>query len=68
MRDRWYADHRDPVNWGVLLALAERHGVGWIVQFVYWRSSARAPLHLDGEAHRVRRTERAAVGGHGWGT
>jgi hypothetical protein len=49
MRDRWYGDSRDLVKWGVLLALAERHGPGQILQVLYHRPSEWPDLEIDGE-------------------
>jgi len=37
MRDKWYADNRDLVKWGVLLTLAERHAAKHILQVLYYR-------------------------------
>jgi hypothetical protein len=49
MRDKWYADDRDLVKWGVLLALAERHGATHILQVLYYRPTEWALLELDDE-------------------
>jgi hypothetical protein len=49
MRDKWYADNRDLVKWGVLLTLAQRHAARHILQVLYFRPSEWAQLELDGE-------------------
>lgn len=49
MRDKWYADNRDLVKWGVLLTLAKRHGVTHILQVLYYRPTEWAPLDVDGQ-------------------
>lgn len=49
MRDKWYADNRDLVKWGVLLTLAERHAATHILQVLYYRPTEWAYLEVDGE-------------------
>ena len=49
MRDKWYADKRDLVKWGVLLTLAERHAATHILQVLYHRPTEWAHLEVDGE-------------------
>ena len=49
MRDRWYADHRDLVKWGVLLKLAEKFGCQRILQLAFYRPTEFDQIVLDGE-------------------
>lgn len=49
MRDKWYADNRDLVKWGVLLTLAERHAAKHILQVLHYRPTDWAKLEVDGE-------------------
>ncbi len=49
MRDKYYADNRDLVKWGVLLTLAERHAAKHILQVLYYRQTEWAQLDLNGE-------------------
>jgi hypothetical protein len=49
MRDKWYADDRDLVKWGVLLTLADRHRATHILQVLYYRPTEWALLEFDGE-------------------
>ena len=49
MRDKWYADNRDLVKWGVLLTLAEHYEAKHILQVLYYRPTEWAQLDLDGE-------------------
>ena len=49
MRDKWYADNRDLIKWGVLLTLAERHAVMHILQVLYYRPTEWPMLEVDGE-------------------
>jgi hypothetical protein len=49
MRDKWYADNRDLVKWGVLLTLAEAHGAKHILQVLYHRPTQWADLEVDGQ-------------------
>jgi len=49
MRDKWYADNRDLVKWGVLLTLAERLRAKQILQILYYRPTDWANLEVDGE-------------------
>ena len=37
MRDKYYADNRDLVKWGVLLTLAEQHAARHILQVMYYQ-------------------------------
>ena len=47
MRDRYYADNRDLIKWGVLLRLAERYSAGRILQVAYFRPTAWPCLRID---------------------
>src|SRR6516225_3691718 len=49
MRDKWYADNRDLVKWGVLITLAKRFGSKSILQVLYYRPTDWPGLQLDGE-------------------
>ena len=49
MRDTWYADNRDLVNWGVLLRLAERFDAVRILHVAFYRESEFASLVIDGQ-------------------
>src|SRR5215467_12618572 len=49
MRDKWYADNRDLIKWGVLLTLAERHAAMHILQVLYYRPTEWPMLEVDGE-------------------
>lgn len=51
MQDRWYADNRDLVKWGVLLRLAETFDVRRVLQFAFYRPSTFGQLFIDGQAH-----------------
>jgi len=51
MQDRWYADNRDLVKWGVLLRLAEIFKVQRVLQIAFYRPSTFGRLVIDGEAH-----------------
>jgi hypothetical protein len=48
VQDRWYADNRDLVKWGILLRLAEMFGVQCILQLAFYRPSAWSRLVIDG--------------------
>lgn len=47
MRDKWFADGRDLVKWGVLVSLAELHGAAHILQVHYWRPTQWPTLEID---------------------
>lgn len=49
MRDKWYADNRDLVKWGVVLTLAERHAVTHILHVSYYRSTEWGRIEVDSE-------------------
>ena len=49
MRDRWYADNRDLIKWGVLFRLAEKYEAERIIHVVYYRPSIFAQIEIDGE-------------------
>lgn len=49
MKDRWYADNRDLVKWGVLLRLADAFEVQRIVQLAFYRSSTFGQINIDGQ-------------------
>jgi hypothetical protein len=53
MRDRWYADNRDLVKWGVLLRLADSFGVSRILQLAFYRPSEFGKLVIEGEEHDI---------------
>lgn len=55
MRDKWYADNRDVVKWGVLLRLAEGHNVTTILQVAYYRETAwdETCLLIDGKSYAL---------------
>lgn len=48
MRDKYYADNRDLVKWGVVLTLAERYAAKHILQVMYYRPTDWAFLEVDG--------------------
>jgi hypothetical protein len=47
VRDRWYADNRDLVKWGVLLRLADMFQAQRILQLAFYRPSDFPPLTID---------------------
>jgi hypothetical protein len=49
MRDKYYADNRDLVKWGVLLTLADRYAAKHILQVLYYRPTNWERLEVDGE-------------------
>ena len=51
MQDRWYADNRDLVKWGVLLRLAETFDVRRVLQLAFYRPSTFGQLVIDGQPH-----------------
>ena len=53
MRDQWYGDKRDLVKWGVLLNLARDHAAHRILQIIYFRPSAWAPLEIEGRERPI---------------
>lgn len=53
MRDEWYADKKDLVKWGVILALAERFGVKHILQILYYRETEWPSIEVDGEVVNI---------------
>lgn len=50
MQDRWYADNRDLVKWGVLLRLAEIFKAQRILQLAFYRPSTFGRIVIDGRA------------------
>lgn len=60
MKDKWYGDNRDLVKWGVLVELANQHGVSKIVQVAYYRPEARPEIEIDGSEYPIP----DAVAGH----
>ena len=53
MRDRWYADNRDLIKWGVLLRLAWSFEAPRILQLAFYRPSEFGQLVIDGQAHNI---------------
>ena len=53
MRDRWYADNRDLIKWGVLLRLAVSFEAPRILQLAFYRPSEFGQLVIDGQAHNI---------------
>jgi hypothetical protein len=53
MRDRWYADNRDLIKWGVLLRLAESFDAPRILQLAFYRPSKFDQLVIDGKEHNI---------------
>src|SRR6267143_4429388 len=53
MRDRWYADNRDLIKWGVLLRLAGSFEASRILQLAFYRPSEFGQLVIDGQAHNI---------------
>jgi hypothetical protein len=53
MRDRWYADNRDLIKWGVLLRLAGSFEAPRILQLTFYRPSEFGQLVIDGQAHNI---------------
>jgi len=53
MRDRWYADNRDLIKWGVLLRLAGSFEAPRILQLTFYRHSEFGQLVIDGQAHNI---------------
>lgn len=53
MRDRWYADNRDLIKWGILLQLAGRFEAPRILQLAFYRPSEFGQLIIDGQAHNI---------------
>lgn len=51
MRDKWYADKRDLVKWGSLVALAEQYDAKHILQILYYRQAEWPEIDLNG--HQV---------------
>jgi hypothetical protein len=49
MRDRWYADNRDLIKWGVLLRLAGSFEPRRILQLGFYRPSEFGQLVIDGQ-------------------
>lgn len=49
MLNKYYADNRDLVKWGVLIRLAERYKLSRILQLAYLRPSLFGPINLDGK-------------------
>lgn len=53
MRNRWYADNRDLIKWGVLLRLAGSFEASRILQLAFYRPSEFGQLVIDGQAHNI---------------
>ena len=53
MRDRWYADNRDLIKWGILLRLAGSFEASRILQLAFYRPSKFGQLVIDGQAHSI---------------
>jgi len=53
MQDRWYADKRDLIKWGVLLRLAGSFEAPRILQLAFYRPSEFGQLVIDGQAHNI---------------
>lgn len=53
MQDRWYADNRDLIKWGVLFRLAERFRASRILQLAFYRPCEFGQLIIDGEAQEI---------------
>ncbi|MBM4322836.1 MAG: hypothetical protein FJ115_04670 [Deltaproteobacteria bacterium] len=49
MRDKYYADNRDLIKWGVLIRLAERYNLSRIIQIAYLRPSKFGMLDIAGQ-------------------
>lgn len=49
MRDRWFANNRDLVKWGILIRLAEKFDVQRIVQLAFYHPSKFGQLVIDGQ-------------------
>jgi hypothetical protein len=53
MRDKWYADNRDLIKWGVLLRLAGIYKAARILQLAFYRPSEFGQLVIDGQQHAI---------------
>jgi hypothetical protein len=53
LRDRWYADNRDLIKWGVLLRLAVTFEARHVLQLAYYRPSTFGQLIIDGQAQDI---------------
>ncbi len=53
MRDKWFADNRDLVKWGVLLTLARKEGITHILQVLYRRQDEWGGLAIDGTDEKI---------------
>jgi len=53
MQDRWYADNRDLIKWGVLLRLAGRFDAPRILQLAFCRPSEFGQIDIDGEMQNI---------------
>jgi hypothetical protein len=49
MQDKYYADHRDLLKWGVLYCLAERFALSRIIQVAYLRPSIFPMINIGGQ-------------------
>jgi hypothetical protein len=53
MQDRYYADQRDLLKWGVLVLLARQHSLSRIVQIAYLRHGIFPNIDLDGQEKQL---------------
>jgi len=53
MRDKFYADNRDLVNWAILHQLAEIFQAQRILQLAFYRQSEFANIIIDGQEYNV---------------
>lgn len=53
MQDRWYADNRDLVKWGVLLRLAETYNARRVLQLAFYRSNTFGQVVIDGQRQNI---------------
>lgn len=53
MQDRYYADHRDLLKWGVLYCLAERFRLSRIIQVAYLRPSIFPMIDIGGQEMKL---------------
>jgi hypothetical protein len=49
VQDRWYADNRDLVKWGVLLRLAETLDARRVLQLAFYRPRDFGQVVIDGQ-------------------
>ena len=53
MQDKYYADDRDLIKWGVLIQLAERYNLSRIIQIAYLRPSNFGMLDIAGQRTKL---------------